>query len=1337
MCLLRLGAAELGFETPEAKHGGRPAEVGEHPPKGGYPGSGAHAVGVTKTGDPGSASGRRLGDYELLEPIGQGGMGVVYKARQISLDRVVALKLLPFGPFSRDDVVQRFRAEAGAAAALQHPNIVAIHEVGEHAGQPYFSMDYVEGRTLAEVVREKPLPAKRAAIYLKTIAVAVHYAHQHGILHRDLKPANILIDAFDQPRITDFGLAKRLLVDSDLTLTGQVLGSPNFMSPEQAEGRQKEVGPTSDVYALGGLLYHLLTRQPPFQSETLTTLLKQVLESEPVAPRLLNPSVPRDLETICLKCLEKEIARRYPTAQALADDLGRFLEGEPIRARPVGPLGRGWKWCRRRPALAGALASLSATFLLGLAGVIWQWQQTRLANVAGERREYANQIALAQSVIGSRQFERATDILNGRTPERYRGWEWGWLLRQCHQDLMTLTNAGGLFAVFSPDSRFLAIQGPSTNILLWDLRTDKPVQSFVGHTFRYGVSYAAFTPDGRQLASAGWGDGTVRIWDVATGRELRLLPHSNWVYSLSYHPEGKKLATGCFDGKARIWDIERGVILAESPPNGDEVYCAEFSPDGQRVAYAGGYYRGIATSRDASVRVWDPASGEVRRLDGHTQSVSRIAWSPRGDLLASVGWDGRVKLWDPAATNALATLSTGDGRGVLMGVAFSPDGRRLVVAGTEYQTMSGRLEVFDVASRRRLHELVGHATGIGGVSFAPNGRLIASAGDTFKVWAAEPPPTYLSLEGHDQTVWTVAFSTDGNYVATGGLDQTVKLWNATNGELVKTIAVNFPAVSLAFSPEGNQLVTVGPEHTACIWPVPADPKARTSRRAEALPEPSTIHHPPSAGVQSLPTSAATANEPLRLRGHSGTVLAVAWSPDHRWIATGGKDRQVILWDAPTGRERCRLRGHTDGVLSLAFAPDSKLLATGGEDATVRLWDLAAARCRRVLTNHHRAVLSLAFSPVGHLLASGEENGLARLWDTETWRELHAFPVSVNGPTALAFSPDGRRLATAGGGRDFSINWARDNRVRLWDVERGQEIFTLLAHSNAVYGVAFSPDGRQLATASGDNTARLWTAFPWRTTDYPGEPRDPLATRVEEYKRRLWHPAPQPPADPARRLVTHAHGDFNVPALGSKTQPLFPTPPRDDRATPDQLDLGAVCNVALNESWQPLEHVRDVDRSFAALEPGLQSLAGVQFDVRGLVQLRRLAADCGQFPERAVIPAGRRFRRLHALHGTRWGVREAMPIAAFVLHYAGGARAELPVVYGEHVRQEDAGSDPRSEAAHAVVAWTGPSAETPGGWQPRLYRATFDNPHPEWEVRQIEYLSTLTQAAPFLVALTVE
>jgi tRNA A-37 threonylcarbamoyl transferase component Bud32 len=313
-------------------------------------------------------------------------MGVVFKARQRTLDRIVALKMIRSGAFASESEVRRFRSEAQAVAKLQHANVVAIHDIGEQDGRPYFSMDYVEGKDLAQIVRQTPLSPDRAARYVQKIASTVHYAHQRGILHRDLKPANILIDAADEPRITDFGLAKQLEAESEITVSGAVLGTPSYMPPEQAAGKHQEIGPGSDVYSLGAILYDLLTGRPPFRADTPVDTLRQVLDDEPAPPRLLNRKVPRDLETICLKCLAKEPRQRYASAQHLAEELGRFLKHEPIHARPIGRLGRLWRWSRRNPALGSLVGMVAVLFLLlGVAAALFRQDVLGLTRFAAEK----------------------------------------------------------------------------------------------------------------------------------------------------------------------------------------------------------------------------------------------------------------------------------------------------------------------------------------------------------------------------------------------------------------------------------------------------------------------------------------------------------------------------------------------------------------------------------------------------------------------------------------------------------------------------------------------------------------------------------------------------------------------------------------------------------------------------------------------------------------------------------------------------------------------------------------------------------------------------------------
>jgi len=360
----------------------------------------------TGTSNPNIGRLRYFGDYELLEEVARGGMGVVYKARQVSLNRIVAVKMIVAGQLANAEALQRFIAEAEAAANLRHPNIVAIYEVGEHDGQHYFSMEYVEGQNLCALVKEKPLPAAQAAQYVRIIAEAIHYAHERGTLHRDLKPSNVLLDSFDDPRITDFGLAKQVMGASELTLSGQVLGTPSFMPPEQAAGKRGALGPPSDVYAVGAILYHLVTGRPPFVAETVIDTLRLVAESEPVSPRLLTPSVPRDLETICLKCLEKAPAKRYQTAQSLADELGRFLRDEPILARQVGTPEKLWRWCRRKPLVAGLGAGLILVFVTGLAGVLWEWQRAS-SNATAEKRQ---RLLVEQKELTARRYLYDVDM---------------------------------------------------------------------------------------------------------------------------------------------------------------------------------------------------------------------------------------------------------------------------------------------------------------------------------------------------------------------------------------------------------------------------------------------------------------------------------------------------------------------------------------------------------------------------------------------------------------------------------------------------------------------------------------------------------------------------------------------------------------------------------------------------------------------------------------------------------------------------------------------------------------------------------------------------------------
>jgi predicted Ser/Thr protein kinase len=574
----------------------------------------------TSADAPASSAPPAVPGYEILGELGRGGMGVVYQARQTGLNRTVALKMILAGAHAGPEQLARFRAEAEAVARLQHPNIVQVYDVGEHQGTPYFSLEYIGGGSLARHLDGTPVPPRRAAELTEVLARAVHFAHQRGVIHRDLTPGNILLAEDGTPKVTDFGLAKRLDADSSRTQSGAVLGTPSYMAPEQAGGKNREVGPAADVYSLGAILYELLTGRPPFKADSVLETLAQVVGAEPAAPRLLQPRVPRDLETVCLKCLEKEPRKRYPSAAALAADLGRFLGGESIEARPTPAWERGVKWARRRPALA-ALLAVSSVAVVAVAAVGWldnlhlqkalkATSQARaeadaqrglaVTNEADARRqlEFARRSLYVQQltqVAGLWQQEpsRGLELLGdtSRCPPALRDFAWGLFHRLCQRDRSVLHGQPHriLCVACSPDGALLAVGDEEGQVRLWDVAADAERSHFPAH--RFGVNALAFAPDGRSLITGG-GDGRARLWDVATTTERVHLAgqHEDAVWTVAWSPDGVTVATGSIDKRVKLWDVRTGELLA-TLWHGNWVNGVAFSPDGKQLAPASGTWR--------------------------------------------------------------------------------------------------------------------------------------------------------------------------------------------------------------------------------------------------------------------------------------------------------------------------------------------------------------------------------------------------------------------------------------------------------------------------------------------------------------------------------------------------------------------------------------------------------------------------------------------------------------------------------------------------------------------------------------------------------------------------
>jgi len=967
---------------------------------------------------------------------------------------------------------------------------------------------------------------------------------------------------------------------------------------------------------------------------------------------------------------------------------------------------------------AGLIGALVAVFALGLWGVLWQWRRADVerdtavqARLQSDRERYDAVISEAQLLIEQNRPDRAREILARPGQQTFRGWEWGWLQRRVNQDLMTFVSKESVMAVaWSPDQRYLASAGYDKVITLWDLEHGRSERVFQGHSER--IWSLVFSPDGRSLLSAGV-DTTARVWDVTTGRQLLVLTNADAVFQAVFSPDGQVIATAAINGGGRLWDARSGALLSERVDHDQAVATMAFSPDGRRLACAGGGW--LNNDADTTVSVIDRAGGPVLRFTAHRQSIFHIRFSPDGSLLATASADGTARLWNAQTGAEVRPLRMDLSFQTIMDVDFSPDGRWLAICGIGFN--AGPTRIYDVATGQPVRSLEGHALGVMQIKFSPDGTRLATASTdaTVRVWPVARLPEFVSLEGHDQAVWSITFSRDGRRVASGGLDQTARVWNADTGDLLAILNAAFPVVSLAFNPEGDRLVTMGAHHTAKVW------------------------------------NAIKGEEILILSGHIGTVMAVAWSPDGRIILTGSKDGTARLWDAAAGTTQSIVAAHTNWVLSVAFSPDGRRFATGGADNTASIWDVQTGRRLQVLQGHGHWVQQVAFSPDGRQVATGCRDRKVRLFDADTGRFLLSMQGHASGISSLTFSPDGTRLATAAAGEGLIALRFYERAALIWDVHTGRRLLRLDAHAGWVTAVAFSTDGRRLATGSADNTVRIREAFPWKAEDYAAEAGVSSAEKIESFKCRYWHtrlqagssvvPLSVPTTRPGRRVDTNYGGssEVNMPAQsGTKIRPAKPVPARESNASSNLLDLTGSYNAGLDETWQPIYGLFEIDQNLASLPGGVNTLAGVPFDIRGLIRLSRPAIGWAIFPARVEIPAGCRFHRFHSLHGAGARALPGTQIGTYRLHYRGGGSADLPILYGRDVRDWVAHDGGVVQPTEAAVAWTGPADLTrPAEVQFRVYKRTYENPFPEREVVSVTFESTVTGAGPFLVALTVE